>query len=968
MRFRGGSIRHKVVVLLLVPLLSLVSLWGFATALTVHEARQLARASHLVEDFGDPAVDVVRDLRRERRETIVHLADPRGPREQLRGAREATDRSVDIVRTNASGPARGNLAPGAAEALDGFLEALEHLERAREQVDTNTLTRTGALDAYNAVAEPGLRLGSALHLLENVELDRHGRAVASLGMVAENVSRIDALVAGALAAGHMTDREHRALSDAVAERGLLHRLHRSDLPVEDRRARENFWQAGQGRILRETEELVVEQGVGGTQPGRWEEITAGTLEELRSLDDSAAERYAAEMKPAADSVLLRAALAGVAGLVAVLLSIGISLRMGRDLTRELRVLSDRATESAEVRLPSVMNRIAAGDRVDPTAGAPGPGPGPGSDETGRVERALDTLERAAIEAALRRAEMRHGISEVFVNLARRNQGLSQKQLNIIGAMRRRTDDEDELEELFRLDNLANRMRRHAEGLMILSGAPPTRQWRRSVRLMDVVRCAVREVGDSERVEVRRMPSLAVDGAAVADLVHLMAELLENAINYSPPHTAVQVHGERVPHGFSVEIHDRGLGMPPEAMSDANHRLADAPDFELSDTDRLGLFVVARLARRHGVRVSLRESPYGGTTAVVLVPGELLGEWEGEEEGTPRVGGVDRLPVNGRPATASVEARRGGPVELEAPAERVPAGHHRAADRARAGDLVESLAGRSAGGSAGPRPPLPTRRPGRAVESSRRGPRDTGNRRVGRAERSGGPGPEGRGGSRRGPDPEHAATEGGEAPLPPRRRPPVLIAENGRVLGEPPASFAERGGEGDDRPGRARDARPEPGEGAVPGGGHRGEGSGDPAAPEPADPASGPAGPERPLGARTPGVGAERTDPVPIDRPPRTGSRSGGGLPRRVPRIRPAGTESSRARPVDGPDPGARAGDPAGEDPSTDGSVERDAEAARVRMSALQAGWRRGRREREPGSGEPARGETAPPKHHEGQER
>ncbi|MBB0244289.1 hypothetical protein FNQ90_09270, partial [Streptomyces alkaliphilus] len=364
MRFRGRSIRHKIVVLLLVPLLALVALWGFATALTLHEARQLTRVSHLVDEFGGPAADVVRDLRRERRETIVHLADPRGPREELRGARQATDRSIEVVRANASGPAREHLVPGAAEALVSFLEALEHLERAREQVDSNTLTRTGALDAYNAVAEPGLRLQSALHLLENVELDRHGRAVASLGMVAENVSRIDALVAGALAAGRMTDREHRALSDAVAERGLIHRLHLPDLPSEDRRAHENFWQAGQGRILREAEERVVEQGVGGVQPGRWEEITAVTLDELRILGDTAARHHAARVEPAAGSILLRAAFAGVAGLAAVLLSIGISLRVGRGLTHELRALSDRATEAAEVRLPEVMNRLAAGERVE----------------------------------------------------------------------------------------------------------------------------------------------------------------------------------------------------------------------------------------------------------------------------------------------------------------------------------------------------------------------------------------------------------------------------------------------------------------------------------------------------------------------------------------------------------------------------------------------------------------------------
>lgn len=190
-------------------------------------------------------------------------------------------------------------------------------------------------------------------------------------------------------------------------------------------------------------------------------------------------------------------------------------------------------------------------------------------------------------------------------------------------MERRTEDSEELADLFRLDHLTTRMRRHAEGLVILSGAAPSRQWRRPVQLMDVVRASVAEVEDYERIEVRRLPRIAVTGPAVADLTHLTAELLENATVFSPPHTAVQVHGESVANGFTLEIHDRGLGMAPDVLLDANLRLAETPDFELSDTDRLGLFVVSRLAQRQNIRVSLQKSPYGGTTAVVFIPDALL---------------------------------------------------------------------------------------------------------------------------------------------------------------------------------------------------------------------------------------------------------------------------------------------------------------------------------------------------------
>lgn len=210
--------------------------------------------------------------------------------------------------------------------------------------------------------------------------------------------------------------------------------------------------------------------------------------------------------------------------------------------------------------------------------------------------------------------------------------------------------------------MTTRMRRHAEGLVILSGAVPSRQWRKPVQLMDVVRAAVAEVEDYERVDVRRLPRLAVTGHAVADLTHLVAELIENATVFSPPHTSVQVHGESVANGFVLEIDDRGLGLTPDAMLEANLRLAETPEFELSDTDRLGLFVVSRLAQRQGVRVSLRQSPYGGTTAVVLVPASLLTE-PGEEppeapleeapaqDGTPPAG---RDEPRVRPMSAATE--------------------------------------------------------------------------------------------------------------------------------------------------------------------------------------------------------------------------------------------------------------------------------------------------------------------------
>src|SRR5690606_27760775 len=169
------------------------------------------------------------------------------------------------------------------------------------------------------------------------------------------------------------------------------------------------------------------------------------------------------------------------------------------------------------------------------------------------------------------------------------------------------------------------MRRHAEGLIILSGAVPARGWRNPVSLFDVIRAAVEEVEDYLRVsvDIQQTPSLA--GNVGTDVIHLLAELVENATIFSPPNTQVHIRGESVARGYAVEIEDRGLGMSAEEYAQINEKLANPPEFNLADSDRLGLFVVGRLAARHGIQVSLRPSPYGGTTAIVLIPSQLVVE-------------------------------------------------------------------------------------------------------------------------------------------------------------------------------------------------------------------------------------------------------------------------------------------------------------------------------------------------------
>ncbi|HEY6295707.1 MAG TPA: ATP-binding protein, partial [Streptosporangiaceae bacterium] len=215
--------------------------------------------------------------------------------------------------------------------------------------------------------------------------------------------------------------------------------------------------------------------------------------------------------------------------------------------------------------------------------------------------------------------------------------------------------------LFRLDHLTTRMRRHAEGLVILAGGPAGRAWSTPVRMVDVMRGAIAEVEDYARVAVATKSQAALAGSAVADVIHLLAELIENATMLSPPYTSVRVSGDTAASGFSIEIEDRGIGISPQRLAELNARLASPPEFNPSDSEQLGLFVVSQLAKRHGIQVTLQASPYGGTAAVVLIPEHLVVTEEAFRAGLPGAI-VMAPPANGHPQPPG--ARGSGPAAFD----------------------------------------------------------------------------------------------------------------------------------------------------------------------------------------------------------------------------------------------------------------------------------------------------------------
>ncbi|MFX0578096.1 nitrate- and nitrite sensing domain-containing protein [Nocardia nepalensis] len=316
--------------------------------------------------------------------------------------------------------------------------------------------------------------------------------------------------------------------------------------------------------------------------------------------------------------------AGGGVVVVSLLAFIIAILLANRIIRRLKRLRGETLALADERLPELMRRLGEGELIDPEAEAANLNYG--SDEIGQVAKAFQHAHAAAVAGAVNEARTREGVKAVFLNIAHRSQIVVHRQLEILDKAEERQEDPTLLDTLFRLDHLATRERRNAENLIILGGGRPGRQWRNPVPLIDLVRSAVGETLDYARVRVARLPETHVLGAVVADLIHLLAELVDNATSFSPPQSRVEVTGNVVGKGVVAEISDQGMGMSEAEIARVNEMLRQPPDFgvaALSSDSRLGLFVVAQLAARHGVSVRLTESDYGGIRAIVLIPKALL---------------------------------------------------------------------------------------------------------------------------------------------------------------------------------------------------------------------------------------------------------------------------------------------------------------------------------------------------------
>ncbi|MCY7341556.1 MAG: nitrate- and nitrite sensing domain-containing protein [Pseudonocardia sp.] len=357
-----------------------------------------------------------------------------------------------------------------------------------------------------------------------------------------------------------------------------------------------------------------------------------------------------------------------AGINSVILMLGllagitIAVLIARALIRSLRVLRTAALDVAERRLPQAVESLRAGETPDVTVD---PVPITTRDEVGQVARAFDAVHGQAVRLAADQASLQSNVSAMFVNLSRRSQALVERQLQLIEQLESNEQDADQLSNLFQLDHLATRMRRNSENLLVLAGTDLAKRNIAPVPMVDVLRAAVSEVEQYQRIVVQAPPTTTIVGRAASDLVHLLAELLDNATNFSPPDSQVVMSTTRTSDGsIVVEIADRGVGMIEHELGDANQRLGGPSTVDVSASRRMGLFVVGRLGARHGIGVRLSATGAagsgGGLTASVTVPAYLVPTGERGETGRP-IGVLNAagIPAQGRPGALPPTGTNGG---------------------------------------------------------------------------------------------------------------------------------------------------------------------------------------------------------------------------------------------------------------------------------------------------------------------
>jgi signal transduction histidine kinase len=658
---RSRPIRLFLISMFAVPLVSLVGLWAFSAILTVPGAISDHSFSVYSSTLTSPAVATLTlELPTEQQQTYLWLLSGRRSSESSLLATRATISKVLPAGEAALQTLGDNASATTVTDLNAVEAGLRRIPSIRQSVDAGTISPTAAFQAYSDIIDAQYETYYASTLDRDDSLEAAGIGTIDTVRALELGSREAVLVDGALQIdGGQLDTAARALFiSSAASRQLLMNQALAVLPASLRGGYAALVNTAAYRQFEALESQVTASTAGTPVPvtaAAWNGATNAVFGAMLQAEGGDAAKLASLASSASNGLLTEAILAAGVGLLAVVVSVFLLVWFGRKVTGDLTGLYSSVRGMAEERLPRVVERLRRGDDVDVAAESPPPA-GSSIAEISQIARSFGIVQEAAVSAAVEQARLRKGVNQVFLNISLRNQSLLHRQLGMLDAMERRTSDPGALADLFRLDHLTTRMRRHAEGLIILSGSTPGRGWRDPVSVVDVLRAAVAEVEDYVRVDVLSDSPDLIAGTAVNDVIHLVAELVENATVFSPPTTRIEIRADRVGVGLVAEIEDRGLGIGEDELAEINRRLASPPEFDPANSDQLGLFVVSRLAVRHGIKVSLRQSAYGGTTAILLLPFGVIVRAEDAELAAAR---PPRPADGGRPRSAPMLPGPGG---------------------------------------------------------------------------------------------------------------------------------------------------------------------------------------------------------------------------------------------------------------------------------------------------------------------
>ena len=645
MRFRYRSIRARTFFLVLTPLVSLIGLYVYATAAAAGNAITLARATSEFHSLYYPTAEFGTQVEQERLAAAVFLGRPSGQAAAALAAQESTTNARLSALSAAVPQSAGDEDPEVRSAFTAMLQTAEGLPALRTRVSSRSLSAAAAQQAYTAVSNSTLAaIRASIQQEPDVDLVGQAMALLRVGEAEDQLLQAQALIDADAAVGSFpaADRAQFAMLT-----GGYQALFGAALLDLDPARQAPFEQVAESRQFAELNTLdgqVINAAPGksAVSAAEYGQVSKSVLTGLGRVVFAEGLGLADALNAQAGPIDLRLDVTGGVGLAAIIASVVLSLWIGRGIVLGLARLRREALELATERLPTVMARLGSGEDVNVESEVP-PLP-PGTDEIGEVRQAFNTVQHAAIEAGAGQARLHSGVATIFRNLAMRSQTLLYQQLSLLDALEERASEPEELERLFQIDHLATRMRRNAESLLVLAGDQPGRTWTDPVPMVDVMRGSVAEIQEYARMRVACSSRTAIQGYAVADVIHLIAELAENAAACSPQDSLVRISGTEVVRGFVVEVEDRGLGIPPGQAARLNAVLADPPPFNPAESDQLGLYVAARLAQRHNISITLRESPYGGTTAIVFIPGSLIPSDEpspGQDPGT-----VQRAAVNG----------------------------------------------------------------------------------------------------------------------------------------------------------------------------------------------------------------------------------------------------------------------------------------------------------------------------------